>query len=76
MRGGCGCAVPEMCIRDRVEAERLVMDTLRFSSNGLCALVQVPWGIFSQTGAQESDLDGVASLDVYKRQLLSLSPAL
>ena len=46
----------------QVEAERLVMDTLRFSSNGLCALVQVPWGIFSQTGAQESDLDGVASL--------------
>ena len=46
----------------QVEAERLVMDTLRFSSNGLCALVQVPWGIFAQTGAQESDLDGVASL--------------
>ena len=46
----------------RVEAGRRVMDTRRVSSNGLCALVQVPCGIFAQTGAQESDLDGVASL--------------
>ena len=46
----------------QVEAERLAMDSLRFSSNGLVALVKIPLDIYGKTGASESDLDGIASL--------------
>ena len=48
--------------RGQVEAERLAMDSLRFSSNGLVALVKIPLDIYGKTGASESDLDGIASL--------------
>lgn len=46
----------------QVEAERAVMDTMRFSSGGKCALIQVPLSIFAETGVKESDLEGLASL--------------
>ena len=38
------------------------MDTMRFSSGGKCALIQVPLSIFAETGVKESDLEGLASL--------------
>lgn len=46
----------------QVQAERMVMDTMEFSSEGKCALIQVPLSVFSTTGAKESDLEGLASM--------------
>ena len=45
-----------------MEAERIAMDSLRFSSGGQVAVVQVPFSIFGRTGVSESDLDAIASL--------------
>ena len=48
--------------KGQVEAERLVMDTMEFSWEGKCAIIQVPLSIFPETGVKESDLEGLASL--------------
>ena len=48
--------------KGQVEAERIAMDSLRFSSGGQVAVVQVPFSIFGRTGVSESDLDAIASL--------------
>ncbi|MGI6255736.1 MAG: DHH family phosphoesterase [Acutalibacter sp.] len=48
--------------KGQVEAERLAMDSLRFSWGGMVAVVQVPYSIFGQTGVTESDLDAIASM--------------
>ena len=47
--------------KGQVEAERLVMDTMEFSWEGRCALIQVPLSVYPRTGVKESDLDGLAS---------------
>ena len=46
----------------QVEAERRAMDSMRFSSGGKCALVTLPYSIFAETGAQESELEGIAAM--------------
>lgn len=46
----------------QVEAEQMAMDTMRFSSGGLCALVRISQEIYRKTGALESDLEGVAAM--------------
>lgn len=48
--------------RGQVEAERIAMDSLAFSSQGLVAILEVPYSLFAQTGVAENDLDGIASL--------------
>ena len=48
--------------KGQVEAERLAMDSLTFSSGGLVAVVQVPYSIFGRTGVTESDLDAIAAM--------------
>ena len=48
--------------RGQVEAERIAMDSLAFSSQGLVAILEVPYSLFAQTGVEENDLDGIASL--------------
>lgn len=48
--------------RRQVEAERRVLDTMEFFCEGKCAMVFVPQLIYRETGAVESDLDGVATL--------------
>ena len=48
--------------RGQVEAERIAMDSLAFSSQGLVAILEVPYSLFARTGVEENDLDGIASL--------------
>lgn len=48
--------------KGQVEAERRAMEGMRFSWEGKCALVRLPFSIFGETGVQESDLDGVAAM--------------
>ena len=48
--------------RGQVEAERIAMDSLAFFSQGLVAILEVPYSLFAQTGVEENDLDGIASL--------------
>lgn len=48
--------------RQQVEAERRVLDTMEFFCGGKCAMAFVPQLIYRETGATESDLDGVATL--------------
>ena len=48
--------------RGQVEAERIAMDSLAFSSQGLVAILEVPYSLFARTGVEEDDLDGIASL--------------
>lgn len=48
--------------RRQVEAEKRVRDSMRFFCEGKCAMVQVPYALLQETGATESDLDGVASM--------------
>lgn len=47
--------------RGQVEAERIAMDSLAFSSQGLVAILEVPYSLFARTGVEENDLDGIAS---------------
>lgn len=46
----------------QVEAERQVRDTMEFFCEGKCAMVQVPLSILKETGVEESELDGVATM--------------
>lgn len=48
--------------REMLLAERMVMDSIRFTANGLCALVTLPKSIYEETGLSEGELDGVAAL--------------
>ena len=48
--------------RGQVEAERIAMDSLAFSSQGLVAILEVPYSLFARTGVEDNDLDGIASL--------------
>lgn len=48
--------------RGQVEAERIAMDSLAFFSQGLVAILEVPYSLFARTGVEENDLDGIASL--------------
>lgn len=48
--------------RGQVEAERIAMDSLAFSSQGLVAILEGPYSLFARTGVEENDLDGIASL--------------
>ena len=44
----------------QVEAERRVMEGMEFFCGGRCAMVQVPRRVYQETGATESELEGVA----------------
>lgn len=48
--------------RAQLEAERIVMNGLEFFCGGRCAMIRVPQAIYGQTGAVESDLEGLAAL--------------
>lgn len=48
--------------RAQVEAEARAMASMVFSSQGKCAVIALPYSIFAETGAKESDLEGVASM--------------
>lgn len=48
--------------RQLVEAERRVLEEMRFYCENRCAVVQVPRSMLEETGVAESDLDGIASL--------------
>lgn len=48
--------------RAQLEAERLVMNSLEFFCEGKCALIRVPRSVLKETGAKDSDLEGLASL--------------
>ena len=62
-RGGdINQAMFETKSRGQVEAERIAMDSLAFSSQGLVAILEVPYSLFARTGVEENDLDGIASL--------------
>ena len=62
-RGGdINQAMFETKSRGQVEAERIAMDSLAFFSQGLVAILEVPYSLFAQTGVEENDLDGIASL--------------
>lgn len=47
--------------RAQAEAERMVLETMEIFCDGKAAMVQVPARIRQETGAQDSDLEGVAS---------------
>lgn len=46
----------------QVEAEKRILAGMEFFFEGKCAMVQVPQSVYKDTGAQASDLEGVASL--------------
>lgn len=46
----------------QIQAERLVMEGLETFCAGKCAMSMVPRSVYAETGAKESDLEGVASL--------------
>ncbi|MCI8623167.1 MAG: bifunctional oligoribonuclease/PAP phosphatase NrnA [Provencibacterium sp.] len=48
--------------RSRLEAERLVMETLEYHFDGRCALIHISQEIRARSGAAEEDLEGVAGL--------------
>lgn len=48
--------------REQVEAERQVRESMRFYHDGKCAVIEVPQWLLQETGATESDLDGVAAM--------------
>lgn len=48
--------------RAQVAAEQLVLSNMEYFCGGKCALIQLPRSVYEQTGASESDLEGVASL--------------
>lgn len=48
--------------RTSMEAEKLIMDSLEFACGGKIALIQIPQSIYTSTGANESELDGIESL--------------
>ncbi len=48
--------------RAQVEAEKLALDSMEFFCGGSCAIIRLPLSLRERTGAQESDLEGVASL--------------
>ncbi len=52
----------ELKSKQQLEAERRVMDSIRFSCKGKCAMVFLPKAIYEETGAKENELEGVASL--------------
>ncbi len=52
----------ELKSKQQLEAERRVMDSIRFSSEGKCAIVFLPRSVYEETGAKEGELEGVASL--------------
>lgn len=46
----------------QVQAERLILDGLELFCGGKCALARISRSIYVETGVEESDLDGAASL--------------
>ena len=48
--------------RAQVEAERMVMADMEIFLEGKCAIAQLPYRVYSLTGAKEGDLDGISSL--------------
>lgn len=46
----------------QLKAERLVMEGLETFCGGKCAMARVPRSVYAETGAQESDLEGVSAL--------------
>lgn len=60
--GNINQRVFETRTRASLEAEKLVMGSLEFDCGGKIALIQVPQSVFTQSGASESEVDGVESL--------------
>lgn len=48
--------------RAQIEAEKLALDSMEFFCGGSCAMIRMPLSLREKAGAQESDLEGVASL--------------
>lgn len=48
--------------RVQMDAERLALDSMEYFCGGKCAMIRVPQSVLEQTGAKDSELDGVAAL--------------
>ncbi|WBY64403.1 MAG: Bifunctional oligoribonuclease and PAP phosphatase NrnA [Thermocaproicibacter melissae] len=48
--------------RARIEMERRVLDSMRFSKDGRIAVIRITKQMIAETGAVEDDLDGIASI--------------
>ncbi len=48
--------------RERLEAERLALDSMRFYCDGRIATIRVTKEMLRQSGAEESDTEGIASI--------------
>lgn len=48
--------------RAQVAAEQRVLSQMEFFCGGKCAMIQLPRSVYEETGATESELEGVASL--------------
>jgi phosphoesterase RecJ-like protein len=48
--------------RARIEMERRVLDSMRFSKDGRIAIIRITKQMIAETGAVEDDLDGIASI--------------
>lgn len=46
----------------RVAAERRALESLELFGGGRCAMIRLPLAVYEETGAAESELDGVAAL--------------
>lgn len=48
--------------RAQVRAEKMALDTMEFFCGGKCAMIRAPLSLLEEAGAQESEIEGVASL--------------
>lgn len=48
--------------RASMEAEKLITDSLEFACGGKIALIQIPRSVYADTGAGESEVDGIEGL--------------
>lgn len=60
--GGINQRIFETRTRASMEAEKLITDSLEFACGGRIALIQIPLSVYADTGADESEVDGVESL--------------
>jgi len=48
--------------RERIEVEKCVLNTIEFFHQGRIALIEIPLSLLKETGADESELDGVSAI--------------
>lgn len=48
--------------REKIQIERMVLDSMEFYCNSKCAIISLTKGMIEQSGANDGDIDGLASI--------------